>query len=123
MGVSVIVLDMISRMYLKASSPSKSKMASVPYSDTATYQISAHLVKIFLFLQKNKMCFAIIGYNFNSEKQFFVPYWLHIMTPKTIQFLPYVISIRCKKREILSMNRVIALFTIKLVILGTDFPD
>jgi len=51
-------------------------MASVPYLGTAkepTYQISAHLVKIFLFYEKNKMCFAIIGYNFNSETQFFVP--------------------------------------------------
>jgi len=51
-------------------------MALVPYSGTAkehTYQISAHLVKIFLFYEKSKMCFAIIGYNFNSETQFFVP--------------------------------------------------
>jgi len=51
-------------------------MASVPYSGTAKepkYQISAHLVKIFILYAKNKMCFAIIGYNFNSETQFFVP--------------------------------------------------
>jgi len=51
-------------------------MASVPYLGTAkepTYQISAHLVKILLFYEKNKMCFAIIDYNLGSESQFFVP--------------------------------------------------
>jgi len=37
-----------------------------------TYQISAHLAKILLFYEKNKMCFAIIGYNFNSETHLFV---------------------------------------------------
>jgi len=90
-------------------------MASVPYSGTAkepSYQISAQLVKKFLFYEKNKMCFAIIGYNLakNSRFSIRVPYWMHLMAPKTIHFLPYPISIRRKKPKvlILSLNRVIA---------------
>ena len=90
-------------------------MASVPYSGTAkepTCQILAHLVEKLRFYEKMNMCFAIIGYNLakNISFSFRVPYWMHLMTPKTIQLLPYPISIRCKKPEVLtlSLNRVIA---------------
>jgi len=48
-----LILSKISKLekneFNVASSPPKSKMASVPYSNTAkkpTYQISAHLVKV-----------------------------------------------------------------------------
>ena len=84
-------------------------MMLVSYSGTdkePTYQISAHFVKILLFYEKNKMCIAIIGYNLtkNSTFSFLVPYWMHPMTPKTIQFLPYPISIRCKKHASLNVE-------------------
>jgi len=44
------------------------------------------------------------------------------MTPKTIQLLPYTISIRCKKPEVLtlSLNRVISL---KQQVPKSDFTE